>query len=393
MKLIGIATTALLLLVCAGVAARAATETWTGSGSDSNFSDGNNWSGSAAPGNTSGVASSNTSSNLTSDVAVFNAVTSNNQVTIDQSGQALQDLVFTGITGTPGTDSYTIGSNGGNTLYMEDGNSGPIIDVGGGLGTLNSVATGSFNSTSEVTVTIAAPIVIQFTSAVGSDTMSIYNDASNGTGANSGVVNVTGSITPEAFTGGSVNENLYLRGNNTNANTISGLIGNATSGTHTSTIVVTENEGASAGLWELTNNNNTFTGAVTDYTGTHRLQILCCGGIHMADLPAGYRLIDSRNESGMGQHASLRRPPTRVVRGGASHGTRRCRRPNQTLSLREPQGPGRAVELEQAARSQGRAVEHSRFRAYARHARRLPGGHSGGQGIGAGGCRREIKPG
>lgn len=220
------------IAICAIQDAGAASQTWTGGSTlDGSWSTGSNWNGGSAPGSTSGTTSTDTA---TFKLAIANTWGNSalNPVVIGSASQNIQNVTFTGNAG-----SYFIGSTGGNSLYL----------TGNG-----SILATLFTSASLVTETINAPLVLAGSGYI------LKNDASSGTGANTGVLKIGGSITG----GDSVSSNttLSLQGANTNDNTISGNIGNGVS----PNLRITK---SNAGTWILSGTNS-YTGVTSVTAGT-----------------------------------------------------------------------------------------------------------------------------
>jgi fibronectin-binding autotransporter adhesin len=203
--------------------ALAASETWISGGATGNWSNTTNWSNGIAPGATLGTTST--------DIATFNTVvatgtwggSSANPIVIDQAAQNIGGINFDTNAG-----GYFIGSTGGNSLYLTSG---------GSIQILSTLASGN------PTETINAPLVL--TGANG--TYTFANNSTNGTGL--GTLDFGGGVTGGAA-GATI---LTLAGSNTNANTISGVIGNGLA----TTVAVTK---SGVGTWDLTS-ANTYTGA------------------------------------------------------------------------------------------------------------------------------------
>jgi fibronectin-binding autotransporter adhesin len=243
-NLIPIAVAGFLAFSLGAGSLRAANVTWSGGGgADNDWSDGSNWVGGTAPGSTSVTTST--------DVATFDTVTANNTVTIDSTTQNIFQIDFSGNGTTSSAGSFTIGSTSGNPLLMSNG----------GLITIGAVGSGVAlsDSSPEVTETIDAPLEIVNTNSSGG--LNIYNSALSGTGADSAILDIAGSI-GGVTTSTTVTDTLELRGTNTNANTISGLISN---GGINTTLSIDKND---AGTWNLTNNGNSYKGIVEIFTGT-----------------------------------------------------------------------------------------------------------------------------
>ena len=180
-----------------------------------------------------------TSGTGNTDIATFNAAIANtwgnavgNPIVIDSATQNIGGISFGGATG-----NYFIGSTAGNSLLLS---SGGTIQVLGSLTATNAIAT------------INAPLIIQG----GGGTYTFANNSANGSGAGAGTLNFGGGITGGAA-GATV---LNLSGVNTNANTISGIIGNGSA----TSLAITK---SGSGTWKLTG-ANTYTGATTINAGT-----------------------------------------------------------------------------------------------------------------------------
>ncbi|XHR30985.1 MAG: autotransporter-associated beta strand repeat-containing protein [Chthoniobacteraceae bacterium] len=258
LALVGIAA-----MLAAG-SANAASITWSGiSSSDGNWNTAANWSGSSIPGSTS--ATNNT------DVATFNIAVANTwgssadtPIVID-SKRNIGGIIFDAAAG-----SYFIGSTSGNSLYLTSS------------GTLQITST--LTNTSLVTETINAPLIIE-------GTYTITNNSSSGSGAKSAVFQIEGSIT-----GGTTSAMiLSLRGNNTNANTISGNISNGAS----TSLSVSKTD---LGTWVLTGNNS-FTGNVNIKLGILSVNSIADGGANSA-LGAGTSITLGQNPTSAGLSAT-----------------------------------------------------------------------------------------
>ena len=212
----------------------AASATWNGgSATDGNWTDGSNWVGGAAPGDTSGGT-------ISPDVATFNiaiahtwGISAANPVVIDSASENIGGITFT-----TGAAPYFIGSTGGNALLLSAN------------GTIQ--VTGLTSSIGTVTETVNAPLVIEGTS-VG---YTFLNNSTSGAGNGTGILNFGGAISGT----GAGNTALTLDGTNTNANTISGSISNGSA----TTLAITKN---GTGTWSLAG-TNTFTGGTTLNNGS-----------------------------------------------------------------------------------------------------------------------------
>jgi fibronectin-binding autotransporter adhesin len=202
----------------------AANETWNGGSlTDGNWSDTANWVGGAAPGSVSGTNST--------DIATFNSAIANtwgispsNPVVIDQTGQNIGSINFDTLAG-----NYFIGSTAGNPLLLTTSGTIQILST---LVSTNAVET------------INAPLAIQGAA------YTFANGSFNGAGVGAGTLNFGGAITSGAASGITT---LTLAGANTNANTISGVIGGGGGATVTLTKIGT-------GIWDLSG-ANTYGGA------------------------------------------------------------------------------------------------------------------------------------
>ncbi len=220
------------LALLMGHHAQGASQNWVGGSTvDGKWSTSGNWGGTPIPGATSGLTNT--------DIATFNAAIANTwgstaliPIVIDLTTQNIGGLNFDTAAG-----SYYIGTTAGNSLLLTSGGTIQILST---LTATNAVET------------INAPLVLE--GANGTYTFS--NNSANGTGAGAGTLNFGGGITGGAA-GATV---LTLNGTNTNANTISGIIGNGSS-----TTVAITNSGA--GTWWLTG-ANTYTGLTTVNGGT-----------------------------------------------------------------------------------------------------------------------------
>jgi autotransporter-associated beta strand protein len=217
------------ILLAGAPAARAASETWIGlSGTTGNWGDIFNWSGqTAAPGSTSGTTST--------DIATFNSAVSTgtwggsagDAIVINSTTQNIGGINFDTNAG-----SYFIGYTGSNSLFLTSGGTIQILSTFTGSGT----------------ETINAPLVIEGGASNG---YTFSNNSVNGT------LDFGGTI---GGASGAGNLTLTLSGGNTNANTISGAIGNGSA----TSLALTK---SGAGTWVLTG-TNTYTGATTISAGT-----------------------------------------------------------------------------------------------------------------------------
>jgi outer membrane autotransporter protein len=222
-----IATLAASLLLASSDRGLAASASWIAAPTNGNWEPAaleTNWSTGAGnfPGATSGAGST--------DVATFNVVSTITSIVINNPPPNL--LNIGGITFTGSASNYTVGSAGGQGIFLSDG---AVIQADGAL-------------TGAKIETVNAPLTI-----FGGGSATFRNNSDSGTLHFGG-----GIIGNTAF--GSVT--LFLDGSNTNANTISGLIGD---GPGPGTLGITKN---GTGTWVLTNNGNTYTGGTTINNGT-----------------------------------------------------------------------------------------------------------------------------
>jgi fibronectin-binding autotransporter adhesin len=216
---------AIAALLC-DQSAFAASQIWDGDGTNANWSTSANWVSSVGgvPGATSGTTNT--------DVATFNAAIAN---TWGLTGSPILINTYRNIGGisfTLAAGNYHIGTTTGNALDLT---SGGTIQILSALAATNAVQT------------VRAPLIIQGANG----TYAFANNSANGTGAGAGTLNFEGGITGGA-TGNTV---LTLSGSNTNANTISGIIGNGSA----TTLGITK---SGTGTWVLSG-ENTYTGTTT----------------------------------------------------------------------------------------------------------------------------------
>lgn len=219
-----------------------ATYTWdTTSGT---WATSGNWS----PG--SGAASPfypNSNSTSSGDTALFDT-SGGGIVTIGASAQNVAVIQFSGSAG-----SYTFSNSTGSTT------SGGFFDTAGigGSSSRNSIYIDDTVTATTTTVeTFNAPIVLG--GGTGFD-----NDAASANVTLSIIGNVSGAATTGTQT-------LYLNGNNTGNNTISGVISDGTGGGALALYVGEYSNGGTAGgggTWILSNASNSFSGGV-DFLGT-----------------------------------------------------------------------------------------------------------------------------
>jgi autotransporter-associated beta strand protein len=213
------------------VAALGGSATWSTSPTNGNWvpaAGETNWSTGAGnyPGSTSGTTNGDSATFLTSNITT---IVLNSAINIDT-------VRFGTSSATP--NSFTIGTNGGNSLLLS--NTGQI-------------AYGASNGTS-ITQTVAAPIVLEPASASTTGTQTF--SSSSGSATNKLVI--SGSVTGGTTTQGIA---LTLTGANGGANTVSGDISNggAAGGVSLSK--------TSSGVWNLTGDNS-YSGTTSISGGT-----------------------------------------------------------------------------------------------------------------------------
>ena len=200
--------------------------TWLNTGSVNNWANASNWASGTVPGATSLLTST--------DVATFNTAIGTN--TFGSSTTPIDVDLNRNIGGitfdTSSVGSYTIGSTTGNALLLTT------------AGTIQTT------STAANIENIAAPLTLE--GNTGS-----YTFSSNSSTA-ADVLNFTGGITAGGTSGTTT---LTLSGTNTGVNTISGVLGDGSTGAK---IALVEN---TSGTWALSG-NNTYTGGTTLTAGT-----------------------------------------------------------------------------------------------------------------------------
>ena len=180
------------------------------------------------PGDTSGTTNNQ-------DEATFSGASTITSITINSATLNVKSITFTGAS----APAYTIGSTGGNSLFLTNGGAISVL----------SVTTGAGNAD-----TVNAPLVLLPGSSTTAGTYTFSNNS--GTASHPLIIGgtVTGGTTTQGIT-------LTLTGSNTGANTVSGAISNggATNGIALSKIGL--------GTWVLTG-NNTYTGTTSVSAGT-----------------------------------------------------------------------------------------------------------------------------
>ena len=213
--------------------------TWLNTGAtDANWNTTTNWVGGVAPGSIEAI----TGLNADTSVATFNTAlgtfgTAGNPIVIDSVSENIAGITFTAAAG-----KFFIGTTVGNPLYLSSG------------GTIQISALTATNAIE----TINAPLVIEGTDG----TYTFANNSANGAGVGAGTLNFGGGIIGGAA-GATV---LNLNGTNTNANTISGIIGEGTA----TSLALTK---SGAGTWRLSSANN-YTGETTISAGTLRVGVV-----------------------------------------------------------------------------------------------------------------------
>ena len=213
--------------------AQAADDTWLNTGAtNANWNTADNWAGGVAPGSTVPITGSNADPDMaTFDTALGTFGTLGTPILIDSASQNIHDLIFDLDAG-----NYFIGTTVGNSLFLSSG------------GTIHMLS--SLTATNAIE-TINAPLVIEGTGGGGGIGF-FANNSLNGAGVGAGTLNIGGGITGGSALDATI---LTLTGSNTNANTISGVIGN---GVAPSLSLEKDN----LGTWVLSA-SNTYTGLTT----------------------------------------------------------------------------------------------------------------------------------
>ena len=214
--------------------ALAANGTWLNTGAtDANWNTTSNWIGDIVPGSTAAITgTSNNQDTATFNTAVGTYGTSGSPILMDSASENLRYITFDTSAG-----SYTLGTTGGNPLYMS---SGSMIKIASPL------------TTTGVIETINAPLVLENLNPT------CYLD--NSSGAANGTLIVNGGIT-----GGKAGTTakVQLQGSNLNDNTVNGVIAD---GLATSMSVVK----SGAATWVLSA-ANTYSGTTTLGQGTVKI--------------------------------------------------------------------------------------------------------------------------
>ncbi len=207
---------AVIVLAVASSHLYAASDTWQGAAGTQSWNASSNWVGGNIPGSTSVTT--------TIDDATFNGTLGGaSAITID-ANRNIRKILFTST-----TLSYTLGSagaNGGNAL---------LISNSGAVGIQSNIA-------GAVAQTVNAPLIFQGTAG------QIWSDSSTATAT----MTFNGDI---SYAGASA-MTLDLRGRNTGANTVAGVISNGTGG---GTLSINKT-GQNTTLWVLSG-TNTYTGS------------------------------------------------------------------------------------------------------------------------------------
>jgi autotransporter-associated beta strand protein len=177
--------------------------------------------------------------NGTTDIATFNAAIANSwgssgsPIVIDMAGQSIGGINFN-----TASDNYFIGGTGSNfPLYLTSGGTIQILST---LTSTNAVEN------------INAPLLL------AGAAYTFANNSASGIGAGAGTLDFGGTISGNS--GVSTVLTLSSSSNNTNANTLSGIISNGSA----SPLGIT----VTGGSWTLSNNGNTYTGLTTVNGGT-----------------------------------------------------------------------------------------------------------------------------
>ncbi len=237
---------ALITLACVFAAghASAASATWRIDPATGNWVPGTgvtNWGSAGSYAGTAGA-----SAYTSTDVATFNNASAITSIVINDSSLNLGGILFDG-----SASAFTIGSNGGNALYLTAPTTAATTSSIR-LGTNGTSFTGS-----GTTQTIAAPIVLSPSSATANGTYSFTN---NSTTASNRLL-FTGGISAGTTTG---TVTLTLGGANTGSNEISGIISDGSG-----KIAISK---TGAGSWTLSG-ANTFSGGLTLATTGSTLNI------------------------------------------------------------------------------------------------------------------------
>ncbi len=221
-----------LLLLCSAACATglyAADGTWDGGGADANWTTLGNWSGDAEfPGATTGETNTDTA---TFDSAIANTWgESGTPILIDSATFNIRGITF----GTTAVGDYTIGTTGGNALYLTSG------------GTIQILA----NAADTNTQTISAPLIV-----VGENATYTFN---NGRDKNTSIMILNGSIS--AGSTGAADLNFYGRQGSA-PNEANGIISDGAADS------VSLNH--QTGTWYYSA-NNTYTGDTTVNAGAAR---------------------------------------------------------------------------------------------------------------------------
>lgn len=221
---------------------QAATATWSATATNGNWeatTGETNWS------TGDGTFPGSTTTTNSADIAYFMSSATTNIFINATAGNTSPVNVSSIIFGASGSapSSFTLGTTSGNALWISNGG---IIQLASGI------------AGSNITERINAPIVIEPASATTAGGATIRNDSTTA----SNVMIVNGAVSGGA-TSGTIT--FTLRGGNSGANTVNGLISNGGA----TTFAVTKSDGAT---WILTNRANSYNGATTVTGGVLQAQ-------------------------------------------------------------------------------------------------------------------------
>lgn len=272
-----------VLMMMSGSTLTAANATWIGPVGTQAWSDGANWNPATGP---AATPPGSTLSTVSQDIATFNTSTTGTLLTID-TGRNIRSIVFA--TGASG--SYTIGSAGVNQGEALRLSSGGTIVVNAGVA---------------VPVTINAPMIIEAPSGGGNASYTFENNSTTTTNPNKMIIN--GSISGGVGSGAAT---LNLRGTTGNrsdeintANVVNGLISNG--GATSLSVSIVGVSGGASGVWQLTNNNNSYTGATSVSNGTLVFSSIANAGVN-SSIGAGDTLVIGTHVKYIGGTATTNR--------------------------------------------------------------------------------------
>jgi len=249
-----------------GLYAHAASSTWAGNASTSDWGAGGNWAGGVVPGSTTGTVS---------DTATFtNTTGSYTTININSSSQYIGSISFTGSL----TNGFTIGAagaNAGNSLFLTTG--GQI-----------ALTSSNTNTATLVTQTFNAPLVVQ----AGANGSGTYTFTNNSTGKNNASLVFNGNIGTNA-TG---TMTLQLGGNNTtfNTNYVNGAISNGSGG---GVVAVTMLGSSADQTWVLAG-PNTYSGPTTINSGVLEINADSGLGVDPSSAQAGNVILSGGTLNG-----------------------------------------------------------------------------------------------